>query len=167
VAKRRTVAQVIAKVVGDLPVELRRLVRSRVKFVVRKRPTAADIAAGAEPNDRGIFVGFPVLENDGEEDAGADLYAEDEAAAAGVVLAETDSPAVLRADEGDLVAELEPYEPGGTIALFTDNIRPLSEENVVDVLLHEIAHFAGEDEEGAFEVGLAEETEAEGGEAVG
>jgi len=152
----RTVNEVIARTVEELPEPLRALVKSSIKFVVRARPSAADIELGAEPTDQGFFVGFPVLGED--EDAG-DLYQEE-----GEDIATPESAAVLRADEGDLVAEVEPYTPGGTISIFTANIRPLNETTVTEVILHELAHFAGEDEEGVFALGLGD-TEADDPEA--
>jgi hypothetical protein len=153
---KKTAREVIRQTVTGLPEPLRSLVASSIRFVIRKKPTAADLELGAKPDDRGIFIGLPVLEHDGD-DAG-ELYAEE-----GEELGQHESAAVLRADEGDLVAELEPYTPGGTIAIFTGNIRPFTEKELVDVVLHELAHFAGEDEEGALELGLSDHSDAEGG----
>ncbi len=88
----RSVNDVIARTVAELPPPLCELVQTSIKFVVRKKPNAADLAHGAQPDDRGIFVGYPVLSEE-DEDAG-ELYAEP-----GDDLAVHESAAVLRADD--------------------------------------------------------------------
>lgn len=147
-----TINEIIERQVQSLPAPLRDVVRAAVRFQVRDRPNAADLDLGAEPGDRGLFVGFPVRAEGGEEGEG-ELYGNE-----GDDLATVDGVDELRADDGDLVAEVEPYQPGGVIVLFRANIRPFTEQAVIDVILHELAHFFGDDEHGVFEMGLGSES---------
>jgi hypothetical protein len=137
----------IAETLRELPGDVQQLVCTSVRFVARKLPNAADLAHGAQPGDRGLFVGFPVRSEEDEE--GGELYADD-----GADVASAQGAPELFAGEGDDVAQVAQGRPGGTIVLFTRNITPLDQEHVSEVILHELAHFLGETEESAEELGL-------------
>ena len=126
------VADCIREVIAELPPEARALVEERVRFELRPTPTAADLELGARPDDRGLFVGLRVRGDD--EDPDGELYAED----------------------CDEVASPPSDEPQGVVVLFTANIRPLNQDHVREVVLHELAHFLGSDEDEAAELGVGD-----------
>lgn len=143
-----TVAAVIAATLAELPDEIEEIVRQSIRIEVRPAPIAWDLAHGAQRTDRGLFVGYPWRsESDAEGDG--ELYAED-----GDDVAQLEGGDELFAAEGDDVAEVATYKPGGVIVLFTSNIVPLDEVQITQVLLHELAHFLGEDEQSVDEMGL-------------
>lgn len=128
-------SEIVDEVLAELPEEIRRLVRKCVRFQARPRPGPEDLERGCEPDWQGYFYGRPCkTEDELDEDGGEVFYA----------------------DEDDDVAEAEEYRPGGVIVLFTDNIRPRKVSVVREVLLHEIGHFLGEDEEDLGELGLGD-----------
>jgi hypothetical protein len=137
----------IAETLRELPGDVQKLVCASVRFVVRRVPNEIDLGHGAKPEDRGLFIGFPVRSEEDEE--GGELYAEE-----GADVASAQGAPELYAEDGVDVAEVAQGPPGGTIVLFSANIRPLNQEQVTAVLLHEIAHFLGETEESAEELGL-------------
>jgi Zn-dependent protease with chaperone function len=142
-----TVTEALEIALADLPEDVRRYVGKRIRWEVRPSPTPEDIALGASPTDQGLFVGRPLRGED--DDEGGELFdqGDDVGHAQG-------APEYTSAD-GDDVAEVESQEPGGRIILYTSNIKPLDAEHVAAVVLHELAHFLGETEEGVFELGLA------------
>jgi Zn-dependent protease with chaperone function len=129
----------IGEIVDELPEEAAELVRARIRWEIRPAPTAEDLERGCKKGDRGYFYGFRVK---GEDEI--DLEGEGEGE-------------VFLADDDDDVAEVPEYRAGGVIALFTRNIGKLTRSSVRDVVLHELAHFLGEDEAGALELGLGDD----------
>lgn len=125
-------AHVLRDVLGGLPPEVEQLVRARVRFFARPWPTPTDLERGAEADMAGYFYGHPVGAED--DDAGE-----------------------LELEEGDDIAVAPAAAPGGEIVIFTRNIAPLTEDNVREVLLHEIAHFLGDSESDVLEAGLADD----------
>lgn len=125
--------EIMYEVLGELPPEVRRFVKSRVAFEARPKPTPADLERGAKPDDRGYFYGLRVRGDDEDDDAD-----------------------VLEADDDDDVAQSPEYRPGGLIVLFPGNVHPCSREALAEVLRHELAHFLGEDEDQAAELGLGD-----------
>jgi len=136
----------IAEIVSELDGGAAELVQARIRWETRAKPTPADLALGAKPGDRGLFVGHPVRAEE-DEDQGGELYVDDE----GNVEAEGEAEYYVD-DAGDV--EEAGADPGGRIILFLDNIRPLTRENLEPVVMHEIAHFLGEDEDGVEELGF-------------
>lgn len=131
----------IDEIVDELPPEAAELVRNRIRWEFRLRPSSEDLGRGAEPEDRGYFYGFRVR---GEDEV--DLEGEGEGE-------------VFLADDDDDIAEVPEYRPGGVIVLFTANIgKKLTRSAVRAVVMHELAHFLGEDEESALELGLGDES---------
>jgi len=124
--------QIMYEVLGELPPDVAAYVKSRVIFEARPRPTEQDLERGAAAADRGYFYGLRVRGDD--EDADGD---------------------VLVAGDDDDVAEVAEYRPGGLIVLFTD-AEPRTREGYAEVLRHEIAHFLGEDEDSAAELGVGD-----------
>jgi hypothetical protein len=142
-----SILDAVMVVLSELPPNVRAYVDKRIRWEFMPRPTPAHLALGAAPGDQGLFVGFPVRGED--EDQGGELYDE------GDGLGHAQGEPELRASDDDDTAELVSHEPGGTITLYTENIRPLDREGVRRAVLHELAHFFGEDEDGVFELGLA------------
>jgi predicted Zn-dependent protease with MMP-like domain len=130
-------ADVVREVLAEMPPEAKRFVADHVHIEVRDVPTDEDIARGADPDDRGYFYGRR-LRGDGELEDVEEWYA----------------------DEDDDVAEVPEAQPGGVVVLFLGNIRPLTRAAVTDVLLHELAHAFGEDEDDVVLLGLDDAEDA-------
>jgi len=122
---------VVAYVVKELDDETRSFVQSRIVWQFRPRPTAEDITKGIEEDFEGAFVGVKVPAD--EED---------------------DADVVLFEEEGSDVLQAERMEPGGVIVLFWENIDPFDDENVEEVVLHELGHFLGDEEHDLEEAGI-------------
>jgi hypothetical protein len=135
---------VISEVVAGLPASMRRLLRRRVRFVLLDAPGPRHRRLGARPGDRGLFVGWPVRAD--HEHQGGDLYVTED----GDVDAEG-APELV--DAGDGLGVVRHQRPGGTIYLFGGNIPDRA--TAVTVVLHELAHFFGDDEDDVFAAGLA------------
>ena len=153
----RSIADVIEQTIQGLPPTIREVVRATVRIQVRSKPNRGDLELGAQPTDRGLFVGFPIREEGDELGGGGELAEVAALDGSGDQLGAQEGAAVLYAGEGGLLAEVEPYQPGGVIVLFTGNIRPLTAPAVIAVLLHELNHFFGDDEDGAFEMGVGDQ----------
>jgi Zn-dependent protease with chaperone function len=141
------VQSAVRATMDNLPDELAAYVEQRIRWELRPVPNGDDLELGAHLTDRGLFVGTPV--RSAEDDEGGELYA-----AEGDDIAESQGAPEYFAAEGDDIAEVSSDEPGGVIVLFTSNIKPLDAEHVEAVILHELAHFLGETEEGVAEMGL-------------
>jgi len=100
----------IARVLEGLPAELAALIRERVRFVERPRPSAKDLQLGIGAGWRGAFLG--------EQWTGPGSRAR------------------------------------GTILLYTDHMR--DDDELVEVVLHELHHFLGADEDDVDAEGLGE-----------
>jgi hypothetical protein len=142
-----SILDAVMVVLRELPPAVRGYVDKRIRWEFLPRPTAAHLELGAAPGDQGLFAGFPVRGDD--DDQGGEMY--DHGDGVGHAQGEPE----LRASDDDDTAELVTHEPGGTIYLYTENIRPLDREHLRRAVLHELAHFFGEDEDGVFELGLA------------
>jgi Zn-dependent protease with chaperone function len=145
-----TILEAVTATLGELPPNVAAYVRARIRWETRLEPNAADLELGAHQTDRGLFVGRPVRGDEDEE--GGELYEVD-----GEDIAQAQGAPEYSAAEGDDFAEVSPDEPGGVIVLFAGNIRPLNKTTVAAVVLHELAHFFGETEEGVFALGLADD----------
>lgn len=106
----RDATQAIAELLAGLPPELAALVRDRVRFVVRPRPTPGELELGIAASWRGAFLG-EVWTGPGSDARAA-------------------------------------------IVLYTDNIR--DDDELAEVLLHELHHFLGADEADVDAEGLGE-----------
>lgn len=143
-----TVREALEHCLGELPAEIQGFIAERIRWEVRPAPTPADLELGAAPTDQGLFVGIPVRGDDEEE--GGELYDEED----GNAHAEG-APEYYETADGGGIAEVDTGRPGGRIILFTENIKPLDGEHIAAVVMHELAHFFGETEEGVFEMGFA------------
>jgi len=122
---------VVAYVVEDLDERTREFVKSRIVWQFRPRPTAEDIEKGIEKDFEGAFVGVKVPADE-DDDGDVELFEE----------------------EGSDVLQAERPEPGGVIVLFWENIDPLDEDEVEQVVLHELGHFLGDEEHDLEEAGI-------------
>lgn len=102
---------VIKRTVDELPAELAELVRDRVRFIVRERPSRADRRLGIGADWRGAYVG---VQHEGLDQEG-----------------------------------------GGAVFLYTDHLR--DEDELEEVILHELDHFLGADEDDVVADGLGED----------
>lgn len=121
---------VVLNQLARLPVDLGELLRRHVQIVIVPKPSPMDLQRGAAPDWRGLFLGVPLKASEEE-------------------------PEIWRARKlpsGEEIAEPVQATPGGMIKIFVDNCR--DEGELAEVLLHEVAHFFGEDEDDVAESGL-------------